>query len=326
MKRALIIAAASLQVLVLVYMAWERESVLRNGRIVFLRTMPIDPRDPFRGDYVRLDYEMGHVSTNQVRGVTATQAGVRQGQRVYAILRDGPGGVARLDHVSGVAPDTGLFVRGRTDRSYGPFMNVRYGIEAYFVQQEKGRILEDGRRRGEVRVPLEMEVAVGRNGLAVLKGYRWCPLGMGLSFVTATNRQVRSVTVRLVNVSSNDLAVVDAPGGRSLTMEPDAFRAWNEPEWQWVGAQTPRPDLLDEDVRVLKPGESHEIRVDLESPEWFVSKPGDKPRGVGGLAWRAMFRLAYRSPSPEACRRLKHGSLIWQGELLSQAFGGGRVD
>jgi uncharacterized membrane-anchored protein len=327
MKKGFIIAAASLQFLVLVYMAGEREWVVRTGHTVFLRTMPIDPQDPFRGDYVRLDYEINHVATNRLQGRLADLKSVERGRRVYASLVEKPGGVAGLEGMSGEVPEKGIFIRGRTERFYdGDTLPVRYGIEAFFVKQTQGQVMENARRRGDVQVPLEMEVAMGGNGMAVLKGYRWCPLGIGLKMENTTNRFVRSITVQLMNVSSNNLAIVDVPGGASLTLEADRFRSWGERDWAWVGRKAPGPVLSDGHVVVLKPNEVHEIRVDLERPEWFVTKRGSEPKSLGGLGWNAMFRLVYRSPSAEECRRLKQGELIWQGELMSRAFGGGRVD
>ena len=44
---------AALQIVLLAFMAGEREWVARTGTPVVLRTAPIDPRDPMRGDYVR---------------------------------------------------------------------------------------------------------------------------------------------------------------------------------------------------------------------------------------------------------------------------------
>ena len=62
MKTRFIIGAIAFQLLVLGYIAGQREWILRTGRTVWLRTAPIDPRDVMRGDYVRLDYEVAHVS------------------------------------------------------------------------------------------------------------------------------------------------------------------------------------------------------------------------------------------------------------------------
>jgi len=49
MKTKLILSVATLQVLVLAYLAAEREWVLHTGRTFYLRTAPIDPHDVMRG-------------------------------------------------------------------------------------------------------------------------------------------------------------------------------------------------------------------------------------------------------------------------------------
>ena len=68
MRKKLIIAAATLQVLVLAYMAGEREWVRQTGQNIFLRTAPIDPRDAMRGDYVRLNYAISSVPSSRCVG------------------------------------------------------------------------------------------------------------------------------------------------------------------------------------------------------------------------------------------------------------------
>ena len=69
MKKSFVILAVILQLIVLAYMAGEREYVLRNGKVIHLRTAPIDPRDLFRGDYVRLNYEISRIPVSRLKGV-----------------------------------------------------------------------------------------------------------------------------------------------------------------------------------------------------------------------------------------------------------------
>jgi uncharacterized membrane-anchored protein len=332
MRTGLMILVVVLQLLVLGYMAGEREWVLHRGEIIYLRTAPLDPVDPFRGNYVKLDYEFSRVPTNRVRGSLSGKMEGRtsRGKLVYAVMKQTAGGVATLDYLSDEKPVDGLFLRGRVDRYWGNTgtIPVRYGLEAFFAQPDKAKQMEELRRRGEIQVPLEMEVAVSGKGVSVMKGYRWCDLGVGtkLETVSPTNRQIRSVTLTLMNISSNTLAVVDQPGGRSLSLENDWIRSWGAHDWKWVGVGMERPAVTDADVVVLKPGESHVVRVDMTRTEWFVVNAG-KTNNISEMArFGSMFRLIYRSPSPEKCRALRQASLIWQGELPSRAFGGGRVD
>lgn len=50
--------AAVLQTAALGYMVESRASILRNGKEVLLKTVPVDPRDLLRGDYVILSYDI----------------------------------------------------------------------------------------------------------------------------------------------------------------------------------------------------------------------------------------------------------------------------
>lgn len=71
MKVKLALLVAGLQVLVLAFMAGQREWIARTGQPVTLRTTPIDPNDPMRGAYVRLEYEISTVPPALCRGETA---------------------------------------------------------------------------------------------------------------------------------------------------------------------------------------------------------------------------------------------------------------
>ena len=339
MKAKVLMAVVALQVAVLCYMAAEREWIMRTGTPVLLQTAPLDPRDPFRGNYVRLNYSFSQVPSARLRGgLVRSQDSKREEDRipkdtvVYAVMRNPGGGIATFDYLTDEKPAGGLFLKGRVARYWsGRTLPVRYGIEAFFAQEEKAKELEGQRRRDGVQVPLEMEAAVSARGVTVLKGYRWCALGIGLTVDTVgqTNRQARAATaatVKLMNVSSNEIAIVDPPGGGMLELETDWTRSWGDQGWSWVMAGKPRPTVTDDDVIILKPGQQREIRVDLTQPAWFVAKEKQAARPIRELSRGEMFRLIYRPPSVESCRGLKHAALIWHGELPSSAFGGGRVD
>ena len=61
MRGKLILIAVLVQVLILGWMAGEREWIVRTAPTVWLRTAPVDPRDLFRGDYVTLGYEISTI-------------------------------------------------------------------------------------------------------------------------------------------------------------------------------------------------------------------------------------------------------------------------
>ena len=346
MRIMIIIAAVVFQVGVLAYMGGEREYVLRTGKTVYLRTAPVDPQDAFRGDYVRLDYEISNIPAEYMRD--GLKGAAKQGDRIYAVLDVDENQVGYVRCVTDKRPDKELFIRGRVDSRWGwtGMAQIRYGIEAYFVEQGKGRQIEQLRgTRGDIQVPLEMETALGSNGTPVLKGYRIGKLGIGLEIKTDPNdgnrRARNSMTmpaamrvvgakIKLKNVSDTSLAIVDLPEGRSFTLEPDL--RWAERGshvWRWINENAPRKMVENSNVRILQPGRVYEFAIDFRNPAWFVKKGNESPHTISdpNMGWSNNFRLVYRPPSKEECRNLDKAELIWHGYLRSNSFnGGGRID
>ena len=61
-KTLLALAAVALaQTAVLAWMVIDRIQLLRSGREIVLPIVPVDPRDLFRGEYVRLEYPAAQV-------------------------------------------------------------------------------------------------------------------------------------------------------------------------------------------------------------------------------------------------------------------------
>jgi uncharacterized membrane-anchored protein len=342
MRRALAISAAALQVLALAYLAGEREWVLHTGRTVWLRTAPVDPRDAMRGDYVRLDYEIARVDRALWRDGLARPARPADSRprenRVYASLRVNPNGLAEVTALSDRQPKEGLFLRGTLggDMAWGGPSQVRYGLEAFFMEQGQARSLEEQRGRDLRGLPLNMEVAVGANGIGVLKGYRWESLGFVVEFDTVrrTNWQagfpqpqnvIVGAKLELKNHGPDPVALVDLPNGRSFGLIGEA--RWQEPAFRWIGETNSVPRPEPRNVILLQPGRTYTNHLDLTRPEWFVADirtnaVDRQPRPLQRLTpdWSNGFRIEYRPPPPEACAQLPDAKLIWHGRLRSRWF------
>ena len=102
----------------LTLIAWN-EYKLSSGKRVVLRAQPVDPEDPFRGQYVALTYDISRLRA----------AGTEPGTTVYVPLQK-RGRAWTGDRVVRERPDEGTFIRGRT----GAF-GIRYGIEKFFVEE-----------------------------------------------------------------------------------------------------------------------------------------------------------------------------------------------
>jgi uncharacterized membrane-anchored protein len=340
------------QLAVLAWMAFEREWVVRTGRTVYLRTAPVDPRDPMRGDFVRLNYEIATVPKALCRGAVLgwfpTESYIYdwkmrdrlRDRRVYAEIGLDAEGVAELVALSDEPPREGLYLRGRATAIQRNTIEVRFGVEAFFMQQGKAKAFEDEVSNEKAGVPLNMEVAVGGNGLAVLKGYRWEPLGITLVLdrpatpmdgaVQTPPPGLRALTIELKNHGSTPQAiVVGDSAAQSFRLLPvnERWQAGEEASWRWVGETTPAKKPASDQVKLLQPGESHRVHIDLTSPEWFVrkvdAKEGNGPAtSIEALVqdWRASFRFEYVPPDEADSAGLPHAEHIRHVRLRSRAF------
>ena len=336
MRKTFIVLAVLMQIAVLVFMAGEREYILRTGKVIYLRTAPIDPRDLFRGDYVRLNYEISRIPAGSLPG--GDTAKIIKGEKVYVNLKETVNGLYELERVSKEKPNAGIFLAGRSPYEYrylrfGYPLMLNYGIEAYFVQQGRGREIEKRLgSRNQIQVPLEMQIAVGRNGKAVIKGHRWSPLGVGLKILRSApvNPQAQpgpasaKVALTLADASDAPLALVVLPDDCSFSLEP-----FQSAQKAWVPINTSCKSFqpVDSDVVVLQPGEEKIFEIDFSDERWFVRAEDTPPVEIGTLDWSERFRLVYRPPAEAACRHLEDRDLIWHGYLPSRAFHGrGQID
>ncbi|CAA0092383.1 Uncharacterised protein [Zhongshania aliphaticivorans] len=328
MRKALIIVLVLSQFAVLGYMAGEREWIHRNGDRIYLRTAPIDPRDPFRGDYVQLSYALNTIDAARYRSTLAASLPSSDAV-VYAVLKRGAEGVYGLDYLSDRQPSSGTFLRGRVSREpNGGQIHVRYGIEQYFVEQGAGIAIEKKRGdRDSVQIPMEVEVALGRGGQSVLTGFRWAPIGIRLEQLTTVSdesdrgeaRPPRSpkLLLTLKNVSNNVLLIADNAlhCGFSLQAEGDTGRRYS------MANNHCSPYVLQEaDVITLAPGQAYRAELDMALPRWYVLEEG--AAGSASLAVAAVnerFRIVYRPPVIPADTSVNEG-VLWQGEIVSPTF------
>lgn len=105
-KPLLFVAIALAQLAVPWWMIRGHERVLREGEPYRFRTAPIDPRDPFRGEYVRLDFaaERGAWPLPQPHDSTANEL------RAYALLATDAEGFAQVSALSTLRPESGSYV------------------------------------------------------------------------------------------------------------------------------------------------------------------------------------------------------------------------
>jgi uncharacterized membrane-anchored protein len=166
----------ALQTLALIAMVALKQWTLNTGAPILLETQPVDPRSLFRGDYVHLNYTINTIKLDEVGGDDM----FRRYQRVYVVLKPGsrywepvsvhqswPTAQSGFVIIKGAVESTTDSAWDSRTRSSIPRrgLNVRYGVEDYFVPEGTGRELEarrDGKR-------IDLRIAVDRYGNAGIK-------------------------------------------------------------------------------------------------------------------------------------------------------------
>ena len=168
-----ILIVVALQSAALAYMILDRQATLNSSRVVTLKVAPVDPRDPFRGDYVILRYEISQLDLRQLQGDDK----VDQGDTIFVTLQPkGDEWIAvavareRPFNVPGGIPVRGTVVSVDSSVATLPPDRVRvdYGIESYFVPEGTGREIEQERQKGD----LSADIAVDVQGRAAIKAMR----------------------------------------------------------------------------------------------------------------------------------------------------------
>ena len=157
--RTSLILTIAFQLIILVGMLVQAAIPLWIGSEIQVKVKPIDPRSPLRGNYVRLNYDIGTLPKNSLK----SPENLRLGEVVYVRLKQGSEGLYEFARASLKLPEEGIFLRGRI-ANYSPPYRIKYGIEAFFVPKEKALELEVDLLKGGVAV-----LMVTSSGRAALK-------------------------------------------------------------------------------------------------------------------------------------------------------------
>lgn len=165
-----------LQTAALAVMVGMKQYTLSTGTPVVLKTAPIDPRSLFSGDYVRLNYDISRLKLDDLGGDDEFD----RGDRVYVVLaqrgefweplsvhRDYPAAATGQVVLKGTVEylNQTRFQPPGQPRQQVKTLNVKYGIENYYVPEGEGRTLE----RPELGEVVSIRVVVDRSGNAGIK-------------------------------------------------------------------------------------------------------------------------------------------------------------
>jgi len=162
-----------LQVVFLLGMVGFKYHTLHFGTPVLLKTLPVDPWDMFRGEYVRLGYEISGIKRGGIEDnlnapdqVNGMKQETYQNKTLYVVLekRGNYWGAVSIWDKKPRLKDGQVFIKARLqyyDNRRDEY-RLTYGIESYYVPEGEGKKLERQRN-------LEALVRVDRFGNAVIE-------------------------------------------------------------------------------------------------------------------------------------------------------------
>ena len=153
MKKTIVIGllmAVLFQLIVLVGMVGLSAMPLWTGKEIKVKTIPVDPRSMFRGNYARLSYDLSAVEIEHSNQL------IRNGEVVYVSVTPAENGLYEFSKASLIEPIKGVYPRGRIQtrrfNANKETYNVNYGIEAFFAPKVKALALEKELRDGGIAV------------------------------------------------------------------------------------------------------------------------------------------------------------------------------
>lgn len=152
-----------LQVIFLFSMIGFKSFTMHTGTPVLLKSSPADPWDMFRGEYVRLNYEISRLESGKIKDDIEKKE-TAGGKTAYVVLAKGDKYWDALNiSLQKPKPVSGqIYIKGKIQYYDGGAYNITYGIEAYYVPEGEGIKLEQ-------QASLDILVRVDRFGNAVIE-------------------------------------------------------------------------------------------------------------------------------------------------------------
>jgi len=130
------------------------------GETILLETIPYDPTDLFRGDYVELRYQVSELDESYLHeSIEITEENMYENHVYYAVLKP-EGKIHTVDYLIDNKPDKGLYLKCNAYfyQPYGVKMDtseelpltidVDYNINRFYLKEGTGLELEEASREG----------------------------------------------------------------------------------------------------------------------------------------------------------------------------------
>lgn len=151
-----------IQVLLIGAMLFDRMNTINNGAEVQLQSRFVDPRDVFRGHYVRLNLVAGTIGTD----LPGADEKFNYRDPVYVSLKLGDDGFWVAKSIHRELPKDQIVLEGQYQGKNGDTIRVRFPFDRYFANKERALELEKLHADQKLGVVL----ALNGKGGGVIKG------------------------------------------------------------------------------------------------------------------------------------------------------------
>lgn len=155
--------------LILIAMTLVPLMTLNFGQEIKIKTLPVDPRDVFRGDYVTLNYEINELPMDRVPEVFKDETAWQKMRNVplFVVLKQN-GAYYEADYATFQRPASGIYLKGHFQWVvWGPAdvefkgsgatgIRLTYNLDQFFVPENTGRSLEELSRQGSLNAVVKV--------------------------------------------------------------------------------------------------------------------------------------------------------------------------
>ncbi|MFA6217788.1 MAG: GDYXXLXY domain-containing protein [Candidatus Omnitrophota bacterium] len=162
-KKLIFFAVSLIWIAVAVGLIISKQHIIRTGKTVLLETVPVDPRDFLRGDYVILRYK---ISSIDLQKTASERSYYEYGRKVYVKVEPGERSwEATAVNTKMPVSDNRVYIKASVRSCYNKKLELNYGIESYFVPEGVGKGIEKNMQGNKSSVRVEVLVDSSGNAL-----------------------------------------------------------------------------------------------------------------------------------------------------------------
>jgi uncharacterized membrane-anchored protein len=163
-----LLLACSIPVLILLGMTVTPLYTLIKGDEILLQTVPVDPSNLFRGDYVALQYEAEEIPRDLVEKDVISEIEAGEYDLTVYVLLEKKNGIHTPVKVSHNKPKNGIYLKGKleylgSNEDQKSVAHLTYSLDKYFLEDNTGLEWEEASSKGEILAKVKV-----KNGYAYL--------------------------------------------------------------------------------------------------------------------------------------------------------------